>query len=197
MLVGIMAICLSAFGHIAPSSHGYFEFKFRCQIWGSTIGITLNDGELCFDYLAKLNIKINAVQQDIENTDFLIEKGEDIDFWRGILSGLKGEENILLNQQLVVIASMKDFEAALFLQVKTLLQRPISAEKQQRLSRIDIMRETMESIKKQWLTDSYELIVAKMETVQYELFVMDRMLSSNDFEEMVPFMKEYLSWKKN
>lgn len=178
-------------------SHGYFEYKFHCQIWGTTIGITLNDGELCFDYLARLNTKINAVQQDIQNAEFLISQWQDASFWSWVLAWLKGEESILLDQQSVVIASMQSFEASLFTQIKTLLQKPINAEKKLRLDRINIMRETMESTKKQWLTDSYQLIVTKMEAMQYELFVMDRMLFSADFEEMVPFIKEYLSWRAN
>lgn len=177
------------------SSQAYFEYKFRCQIGGTTIWITLNDGELCFDYLAELNTKTNAVQQDIQNAEYLISIWEDVSFRGGVLQWLRGEEGILLDQQRIVIASMKDFELALFGQIKTLLQNPITAEKSLRLTRINNLRETMESTKKQWLSDTYQLIVTKMERLQYELFVLDRMLYSSDFEEMVPFIKDYLSWR--
>lgn len=90
---------------------------------------------------------------------------------------------------------MMDFETALFQQVKDLLQRPITSEKQHLLSRINIMRETMQTTKKQGSKDTYTLIVTKMEDLQYRLFVMDRMLFASDFEEIVPFVKEYLSWR--
>jgi len=172
----------------------YFEYKFRCEISGTSIWISLDGWVLCFDFLENINAEITPLKKDIENAQIFVDQWVDVEYWKGIQSSLQSNMDILEQQQNVIITSMADYERTLFARVKELLTNPITSEKKHLLSRVNMLRETMEITKKQWAEDTYKLIVNKMEVFQYRLFVLDRMLFATDFEEIVPFVKQYLSW---
>jgi len=171
----------------------YFESRYRCNIGDWTITISMDAWEQkCFAYLAGIHQQITQVDTDLEQANNFITRWTDTEYRTWIVWTLRGRKSSLQSSQTQTLLAIEDFERSLFNQIKSLLQFYLKQERNWVISDVDSLRGkllTAKTVGNQLLFEQYR---KDMESLQYKLFLLDRIQFSHDFEELVPFLKEFL-----
>jgi len=171
----------------------YFESRYRCNVQSGSITISMNSGEQkCFSYLAGIHTSLLDVQWDILQANNYITRGTDVDYRTTVLSSLTTQQESLENKKNQALIAMQDFERSLYNQIKSLLKFYLADQREGVLSQVEWVRWLLQASKESWNGVLFQQYLNQMESLQYKLFLLDRIQFSHDFEELVPFLKEYL-----
>ena len=130
----IIITCVIARGTIAAKSvNSYFEHTYFCGIDGSSISVSIQEGDkLCFDYLASMAATIAELDADIIRAQSYVNVGTDDDraYREGILVDInrQRQDRISLRERLVV--AVDDYEWDLFLRIKGLVSFYLKPERE-------------------------------------------------------------------
>ncbi len=171
----------------------YFERKYYCSTSDWAIIVSLRETwQKCFTYLKSLDSTIMTVQHDISLARSYITRWTNVEYWTEVVTSLENKEKLLKRLQSQTILAINDFERSLFNQVKNLLQYHLAWERESVLRDVERKRAQLEWAKAVGKYEEYKQLSQTMEILQYKLFLLDRVQFSHDFEELVPFLKEYL-----
>ncbi len=151
----------------------------------------------CFSYLAEIDSQITLIEVDMLQAQNYIIRWTDVDYWTLIYEKLERQKLWFTTARDQSLIAINDFELSLFSQIKNLLKFHLSKDKEGVLSDIKKVRISLSESKKAWNELIFQSWLQSMEQLQYRLFLLDRIEFSHDFEELVPFLKEYLYWVKN
>jgi hypothetical protein len=177
---------------IAPT-FGYFEWKYQCNIDKGQIVVSLTQWNAkCFYYLETLDWDIADIQSDMSQAQQYIAWGTDKDYRAVILVDLQAQKEILTRSKAQLVVAIDDFESSLFVQIKRLLRYYLASQREWVLSNIQRSRTQLMQAKVAGNELWFRELISNMESLQYKLFLLDRIQYAHDFEELVPFLKEYL-----
>ena len=153
----------------------------------------MNTGQQkCFDYLATIHQQLQQVTWDMQQASNYITRGTDVAYRTSINDNLMVQRSDLESQQTQALIAIRDFERSLFNQIKSLLQFYLADQRTWVLSSIERVRVQLENSKTAGNAALFQQYSTNMETLQVKLFLLDRIQFAHDFEELVPFLKEYL-----
>lgn len=176
----------------------YFESRYWCTVTPQEITVQMNWGDQkCFSYLAEIDSQITLIEVDMLQAQNYIIRWTDVDYWTLIYEKLERQKLWFTTARDQSLIAINDFELSLFSQIKNLLKFHLSKDKEGVLSDIKKVRISLSESKKAWNELIFQSWLQSMEQLQYRLFLLDRIEFSHDFEELVPFLKEYLYWVKN
>ncbi len=174
-------------------SFSYFESRYWCNVESWSLTISMNSGQhKCFDYLTVINNELIQVGSDLTQASNYITWWTDIDYWKWVQTSLLTQTKSLKAQQTQALIAIRDFERSLFNQIKSLLNYYLADQRTDLLQTIDRVRVELEDSKRVWNEARFQQYLRNMETLQSKLFLIDRIQFAHDFEEMVPFLKEFL-----
>ncbi len=148
--------------------------------------------QTCFWYLGSLHTLLNQVDTDINQANNYITWWTDVAYWTWILWSLTTQRDSLKNRQSQTLLAIEDFERSLFNQIKSLLQFYLKEQRTAIIQSVDNLRVQLVASKTVGNKLMFEQHLKSMESLQYKLFLLDRIQFAHDFEELVPFLKEFL-----
>ncbi len=190
-LVVMSAVCiwLASTGVV----DGYFEWKYYCTVQSSNITVSLSTGtKKCFGHIAETTQSIQQVESDIAQANAFISLWTDVAYRNEVLLTLASQKKSQERTKTQVLLAMSDFERSLFNQIKSLLVFYLSEQRSGVLRSIQSISNQSTVALESWNELSFKNLASTMEWLQYKLFLLDRIQFAHDFEEMVPFLKEYL-----
>lgn len=176
----------------------YFEWKYFCDLNNGNITVSLNEwNQKCFWYLNAFDTSLSQLQQDISQAKSFIDAGSDTEYRSSLVDSLTQEKTKLEVLQSQLLIAISDFEGALFNQIKSLLVFYLAEQRESVLGNVDRLRWHLITARVAGNELQYKQLLNNMEILQYKLFLLDRIQFAHDFEELIPFLKEYLygSWK--
>lgn len=189
----IIIWCLGIIWLLGMSS-GYFESRYRCTISAGNITVSLQSGnQKCFSYLSTTQISLTELNNDLRQARDFITWGSDVDYWTTVVASLETQKSSLETSRDQTIAAIVDFERALFIQIQSLLEFHLTDDRTSALTGVRTTKEQLIQARLRWDTILFNNLQSTMEWFQHTLFLLDRILFAHDFEEMMPFLKEYLS----
>lgn len=85
--------------------------------------MSLNQGDAtCFTYLQTLDVDIAQIEDDMLQAQQYITWGTDSDYRGVVLIDLQSQKTILTRSKNQLLVAIDDFEASLFVQIKSLLR---------------------------------------------------------------------------
>ena len=192
----ILLLAFVCFVVLWSSAFGYFEPRYRCDVSQEEIVVSLqstsNTPQKCFSYLNTLETTIGKLDSDISQAQNYITWWTDVTYRSSIYKALNTQKTALeLSQQQVVVA-MDDFERTLYMKVRRLLKFHLTDDRDTTLADIKQVNKELEKSKLWGYDLLFKQLSAQMEQLQYRLFLLDRIQFAHDFEELIPFLKEYL-----
>lgn len=109
-----------------------------------------------------------------------------------VVDSLQDQKNILIKRRSQTLLAVSDFERSLFNQIKSLLVFYLADQRDDVLRSVERVRNQIVAARDIGAEMSFRSLLGTMEGLQYKLFLLDRIQFAHDFEEMVPFLKEYL-----
>lgn len=173
--------------------YGYFEYKFRCTISPTNITVSLNKTwQKCLDYLSEIDWSLQKIRNDIVQAKSYVWRWADITYRTEVYNTLINQQNLLIASREQTIVAIDDFEQSLFTKIKTLLKFHLDADKQLAIQSIASLRNQLTLARNSGDSQMFRQLLPRMELLQYQLFLLNQIESSSNFEELVPFLKQYL-----
>jgi len=153
----------------------------------------MNTGQQkCFTYLSTLTATIDQVDADLLQADNYISRWTDVAYRTSVQWSLRLQRDGIQEKKSQAILAIDDFERSLFNQIKSLLRFYLSEQRTEVLVSVEEVRAELLMAKNDGNTQVFQQHLTTMEWLQVKLFLLDRIQFAHDFEELVPFLKEYL-----
>ncbi|MEF2175352.1 MAG: hypothetical protein V3575_02675 [Candidatus Absconditabacteria bacterium] len=183
--------------YISGSSWGYFEYKYYCKKQDSKIWVSQSAGDnyvKCFDLIKQIDNQRKLGIENIQKAQQHIKDGQDVDFYKNLQLEIKRSIDYGDLTKDTIIKSMSFFENELFVKFKKVLDYHIT----QRAGNIDkslITYKAFLSTKLQEGDKSGFLEYRnKIELKTTEKIIIQNMLQSTNFQELMPLVQY---WYKN
>ncbi len=175
----------------------YFENKFLCTIQETSITVSLHEWEKpCFDYISKIAVKINTLEEDISIAQQYIDTNRDIEYWTTIADTLSITKNDFEFSRNQIVTSMSDYENELFLRIKVLVYFYLKPERVETEAKIKQADTLLLRMKLSWNWVQYDTVLNKRDDLHREWMLLDAIKRASSFETLVFPLKTYLDWQE-
>ncbi len=179
-------------------SFWYFEYKYWCKFDNQKIIISLmqedQDFQKCVDVLWKISYKIKEIEQNIKTASKYAAWG-DI-FWKNVLVENEKQKYKLQQLREDLLNKVEMFEKKYFEKIKKIIDNYIYKQKNVYLSEKKFILQQMNDYLRKGDAESYKKLRMQLDSIIVILTILDKVLISQNFEEMIPNLKMFLKLKK-
>ncbi len=183
-------------GLFVCTANGYFEQKYFCVIQGSSVTVSIQEGEkLCFEYLAAMQTNISELDTDITRAEGYTNIGTDDDkaYWNHTVADLNSQKQARISLREKLIVAIDDYEWDLFLRIKWLTTFYLKPERELLFGKVSQANTLLLRLKLIGDISKYEFVLGKVDELQSKVALLDRIKFSQNFSELIPALKAYLN----
>ena len=174
-------------------SYGYFEWRYFCSVQGNVIDVSIATGDQkCFPYLEQLSTRIDVLEEDINSANVHIKAEKDISYRTQVKEDLEKKKDILKNLRDQFIVAIDDYEKELFFKVKSLVGHYLMPKREEIVKKIQQSYSLLFRLKLAGDEKNFAFVVSKMDQLEMELTLLDRIKFAHTFAELIPPLKQYL-----
>lgn len=144
-------------------------------------------------YLADVNTQLWEVEKNIIAAENHIRLEQDVAYRKGVLSSLYTQRTAVELLQEKLLVAVNDFELDLFRQIHALVRFQLKGDREKVFAKEEEAKQAMQYAKK---TGNIDTLIKEIQIIEYyqkRIALLDRIQFSASFEEMMPFLKEYLN----
>lgn len=176
------------------TSFWYFENKYYCKIWDNKITVTIKkeNNTKCIKYIEDINKKLIKYEENIKNANEYISQNEDIKYWINIRDKLESDKK---NVQIIkenIIQYMDNFEKEFFVKIKKMLSFHLIKDEQKLSKTLKFKKETYKNGILNWDVITMKESIEKIDETNIKISLIEKMLSSENFESLIPYLRYYL-----
>ncbi len=180
----------------ANNTFAYFEYKYYCVINSDNISVSLSKKDnykKCMDLIKDIDQKIYDIDDNISIADKYIKKNWDKEYWLWVKEDLTKKKNNLNFLDAKIKSSMILFENSLFVKVKKVLDYYLTKELLNVSANILLVHDKISEAKRLSDGDKLKENIKIMEERVVKKYLLEWILNSDDFEQMVPLLKNRLA----
>ncbi len=196
----VSCLCLawvSIVSFVPHETQAYFEARYFCVVRNTQITVSLQKtNKLCLDYIRETEQRLDEVNKNIIAAQNHIRLKQDVVYRQWVLTWLQWERTSIqvLKEKLVV--AIDDFEWDLFRKIHALVRYQLKGDREKVFARRE---DAMSQARKSKSSGDVHWFVRATQRVEYyqkRVHLLDRIHFAQSFEEMMPFLKEYLGAEK-
>jgi len=176
----------------------YMEDKVFCTLWKNYITVTLEkeNNYKCNEYLSLLSQAINTEYNDIISIQKLIKQWYDVEYWKEIMNTKRDRLKKMLTIKEQIEVAVAEFDSNLFVKVKDYIIYMVSSYQ----TKYKLVLKHLDNYKNQWGKISND-IKKIMDYLQEDITVIDKIISSTDYDTLVKnfnrhlYLKNQIEWK--
>lgn len=175
-------------------SYWYFENRYYCRINKESINVSLKKWvwyDSCLEKIKAIDSKIENNTVNINLSNGYINKWEDVEYWSSLKAQLTLEKSALVELKSNLLFFMNSFEETLFLKIKKLLYYHYKDDKERIDNKIKQMNKMKQLFLSRWNTKQLREYNEIISNLYKNKVIINNILQSNNFEEMVPFLRMY------
>lgn len=175
------------------AGYGYFEWKYFCSVEGNTIDVSIATGDQkCFPYLEQLSTRIDVLDEDISTAGVHIKAENDLAYRIQVKQDLEKKRDILKTLRDQFVTAIDDYEKELFFKVKSLVGHYLMPKREEVVQKIQQAYSLLFRLKLAGDEKNFAFVVSKMDYLETQLLLLDRIKFAHTFAELIPPLKQYL-----
>lgn len=176
----------------------YMEDVVFCTLWKNSITVTLErqHNHKCSEYLSVLSQVINSEYNDILAIQKLIKQWYDVEYWKEIRETKREKLKKILTIKEQIETAIAEFDLNLFVKMKDYIVYTVTPYQ----TKYKKVLKNLNNLKDKWQILSND-IKKKMDYLQEDITVIDRIFDSTDYDTLIKnfnrhlYLKNQIEWK--
>lgn len=191
--LSFLIISMFSFFIVKWNSFWYFENKYYCNISWNSVFISLNsnsNNEKCLNLINNINNRINDYKFDIDTANYYISLNDQILYWTNVRDNLSSQISYLNLLKDSIINSMNRFEYDFFIRLSNVVFFDLKRQNIEYQKSLNLIKNNMRDAINDWNLNTFILYQEKLDEILIRIAINEKIISSTNFEEMIPFLRE-------
>lgn len=179
---------------VAPARvEAYFEARYFCEVKARQITVTLQKTDkLCLSYVHETSKRSKELADNIAAAQNHIRLKQDVEYWQWVSTALQLERAGIESLKEKMLAAITDFERDLFRKIHALVRYQLKWDREKVFAKDAEITQQWVIAKESGDLNALVLAIQRREYYQKRIALLDRIHFAASFEELMPFLKEYL-----